>query len=58
MKPAAAPKLPDDATPWQRLDIAFRTALTIPKETLLKEEARLKKLRARKRARRRAKKPS
>jgi hypothetical protein len=41
---------PPEATPWERLERAFRTVLTVPKADLLKEEARLKKLRAKKRA--------
>ena len=53
MKTKPAPQIPGE-TPWENLDRAFRTILTIPKEALLKEETRLKKLRAGKRA----KKPS
>jgi hypothetical protein len=37
-------------TPWDRLDQAFRTVITVPKERLLKEEARLKRQKQRKRA--------
>jgi hypothetical protein len=37
-------------TPWDRLDQAFRAVLTVPKERLLKEESRLKRLKKRKRA--------
>ncbi len=37
MKPA--PKLPG-RTPWERLDIAFRTVLTVSKQALLKKEAK------------------
>ncbi len=52
MKPAPAPKVPG-ATPWERLDSAVRMVLSVPKEAVLKEEARLKKLRVRKRAKKR-----
>jgi len=41
---------PQEETPWARLDRAFRTVLTVPKQALLKEEAKLKRLRQRKRA--------
>ena len=50
---AAEKKPPPDVagnTPWERLDRAFRTVLTVPKAALLKEEARLKRLREKKRA--------
>jgi hypothetical protein len=40
---------PEGSTPWDRFDHAFRTVLTVPKEALLKEEARQKRQRARKR---------
>jgi hypothetical protein len=36
---------------FENFDRAFRHSLTIPKEAVVKEEARLKKERARKRAR-------
>jgi hypothetical protein len=49
MKPSPAPNVPGD-TPWQRLDNAFRKIISVPKEAFLKEEARLKKLRDKKRA--------
>ena len=52
MKPAPAPKIPG-STSWERLDNAVRMVLTVPKEAALKEEARLKKLRTRKRAKKR-----
>ena len=47
MKPAPAPELPE-GTPWERLDHAFRRVLTVPKEALLKEEAKVKRARAKK----------
>jgi len=47
MKPSATPNVPGD-TPWERFDNAFRKIITVPKEAFLKEEARLKKLREKK----------
>ena len=44
MKPQPAPKVPGD-TPAQKLSNALRMVLTVPKEALLKEEARLKAIR-------------
>ena len=32
--------MPEGGTPSERLDRAFRTILTVPKDALLKEEAR------------------
>ena len=52
MKPTPAPKIPG-VSPLERLDNAVRMVLSVPKETVLKEEARLKKLRAKKRAKKR-----
>ena len=49
MKFPAPADLPEGGTPAERLDMAFRKVLIVPKEALLKEEARLKKLRAKKR---------
>ena len=43
-----------EGTPAQRLDMAFRKVLTVPKEALLREEAKEKRQREKKRA---AKKP-
>jgi hypothetical protein len=37
-------------TPWARLDRAFQTVLTVPKQKLLKEEARQKRLSQKKRS--------
>ena len=48
MKRDPKPQLPE-RIPWERLDAAFRTVLTVPKKALLKEEARLKRLRSAKR---------
>lgn len=31
-----------EETPWARLDHAFRTVLTVPKEALMREEAKEK----------------
>jgi hypothetical protein len=36
------------ASPFEKLDRAFRTVITVPKEALLKEEAKLKRAHARK----------
>jgi hypothetical protein len=44
---------PED-TPWTRLDRAFRTVIKVPKEAILKEEAKLK----RRSLKKRDKKPS
>jgi hypothetical protein len=54
MKLPSPPDIPEGGTPWQRLDFAFRKVLTVPKEALLKEEAKEKRAREKKRA---AKKP-
>jgi hypothetical protein len=53
VKPALAPQVPGN-TPWEKLDNAVRTIFGVSKETLLKEEARLKKAKAK----REPKKPS
>ena len=44
MKPASP--LPEK-TPWSRLDSAFQSVIKVRKEDLLKEEARLKRTKAR-----------
>jgi hypothetical protein len=49
MKPAPAPDVPGN-TPWEKLDSAVRTVFSVSKEAVLKEEARMKRLRAKKRA--------
>jgi hypothetical protein len=54
MKPAPAPHVPGN-TESERFDNAVRKMFTVSKEAYLKEEARLKKLRDRKK---RAKKDS
>jgi hypothetical protein len=46
--------LPEGGTPAERLDTAFRKVLTVPKAAILKEEARERVEREKKRA---AKKP-
>ena len=43
------PNVPGN-TPWERLDNAVQTIFTVPKEAFLKEEAKLKKKRAKKQA--------
>ncbi len=50
MKTPVPADLPEGGTPAQRLDLAFRKVLTVPKEAILKEEARLKDEREKKRA--------
>jgi len=54
MKPAPAPNVPGN-TEAERMDNALRKILTVSKEALLKEEAKWKRARARKK---RATKPS
>lgn len=49
MKPLPAPNIPGN-TDWERFDNAVRKAFSVPKEALLKEDARLKKLRIKKKA--------
>jgi hypothetical protein len=53
MKPAPAPNIPGN-TEFERFDNAVRRLLSVPKAVFLKEEARLKRRREKKRA---AKKP-
>ena len=48
MKPLPAPEVPGN-TEWERFDNAFRKIITVPKEAFLKEEARLKLARDKKR---------
>ena len=45
---------PEGGTPAERLDLAFRKVLTVPKTAILKEEGREKRQREKKKA---AKKP-
>jgi hypothetical protein len=47
MKPLPAPHVPGN-TEAERMDYAVRTMFTVSKEAYLKEEARLKRLRERK----------
>ena len=49
MKLPSPPDIPEGGTPWQRLEMAFRKVLTVPKEALLKEEAKKKLERSTKR---------
>ena len=49
MKPAPAPHVPGN-TEGERFENAVRKMFAVPKEAVLKEEARVKKLRARQRA--------
>ncbi len=53
MKPGPTLPLREEAA-WARLDRAFRNIITVPKEALLKEEAKLKRLNQRKRAKKHA----
>ncbi len=48
MKTEPPPKVPGK-TPCERLDNAVRTIFKVPKEAVLKEEKRLKKIRQKKR---------
>jgi hypothetical protein len=41
--------LPEGGTPAERLDMAFRKVLTVPKEALLREEAKEKRQREKRR---------
>lgn len=50
----SAPNVPGD-TPWERLDSAVRSIFRVPKATMIKEEKRLKKLRAKKREKKQTK---
>jgi len=52
MKIEPAPKV-EGKTPWKRLDNAVRHIFTVSKEDVLKEEARLKQPRPKKRPKRR-----
>jgi hypothetical protein len=42
--------LPEGGTPAERLDMAFRKVLTVPKEALLREEAKEKRQREKRRS--------
>lgn len=55
MKPASSVPVPGE-TPWERLDSAVRTIFKVPKEALLKEEKRQKKVREKKRQKKQAQK--
>jgi hypothetical protein len=45
MRTPPAITLPEGGTPAERLDMAFRKVLTVPKEALLREEAKEKRQR-------------
>jgi len=49
MKPSPPPHVPG-STEWERFDNAVGKLLSVPKEAFLKEEARLKRAREKKRA--------
>jgi hypothetical protein len=40
MRLPSPPDIPEGGTPAERLDLAFRKVLTVPKAAILKEEAR------------------
>ena len=50
MRPPPAPRVPGN-TDAERMSNALRMALSVPKEALLKEEAKQKRARAKKRVR-------
>ena len=50
MRLPSPPDLPEGGTPAERLDLAFRKVLTVPKTALLKEEEKQKQAREKKRA--------
>jgi hypothetical protein len=52
MKPLPAPDIPG-RTPWERMDNALRTILKVPKEVILKEEAKEKRQKERKKTNKR-----
>jgi hypothetical protein len=54
MKRPPPVNLPEGGTPAQRLDIAFRKALTVPKEVLMREEAKEKRQREKRRTAKKA----
>jgi hypothetical protein len=49
VRPAASPNVPGN-TPWEKMDNAVRKVLGVPKDALLKAEAKSKRKRARKKA--------
>jgi len=53
MKTLPAPDIPGN-TDWERFDNALRKIIAVPKEAILKEDARWKRARARKRAKNKA----
>jgi hypothetical protein len=50
MRRPAPINLPEGGTPAERLDMAFRKVLTVPKSALLREEAKEKRQREKRRA--------
>jgi hypothetical protein len=50
MKTPPAIDFPEGGTPAERLDMAFRKVLTVPKTALLREEAKEKRQREKRRA--------
>jgi hypothetical protein len=53
MRPEPAPKV-EGKTPWKRLDNAVRHIFTVSKEDVLKEEAKQKRSRQKKRPKQKA----
>jgi hypothetical protein len=53
MKPAPIVLVPGK-TPWERLDSAVQLVLSAPRDKVLKEEAKLKRARQKKRAKKKA----
>ena len=51
--PPSIPFIPGN-TSWERLDNAVRTIFKVPKDALMKEEKRQKKIRQKKRAKKKA----
>jgi hypothetical protein len=49
MKTPPAIDFPEGGTPAERLDMAFRKVLTVPKSAILKEEAKEKRQRSKRR---------
>jgi hypothetical protein len=49
MKTPPAINFPEGGTPTERLDLAFRKVLTVPKEAILREEAKERRQREKRR---------
>lgn len=53
MKPLPPPDVPGN-TPWERFNNILKTVVKVPKETILREEAKEKRKRERKREKKRS----